>query len=331
MADTIELTEESTHEDIEAAVDQIIADQNGDESVSEAEETSDAEKLGSGKAVTERDPETDQSTNRTLSASTNPKKEDKSGEEESADWRDEAKAEASAYGFSEEDIADFETREELDRALKLFERQVDVERDKLKSEGEEDKGGKEPKGEAAPKEPTENQSGRYEVRLDPDIYDDEIIEEFNSLRDHYESQVEAYESRLEVLESRFADADAQAAEERFDRSVDSLQFSQLFGKTGEESAAELQRRADLHDHVQVELEVMERMGRTVDQDALVERVARSLFPEEYDKRLIKNHTRKVSSQANSRLGGAQTRPTDPPQTLEEEMRQYYKELEHQAG
>lgn len=313
MTDTIELTEESTTEDIAAAVDQIA---------SEVEEEQKGEQKPDAQITSEHsdnEKKTPESEKRTVSSLDDSEEDEDSGEPE-PDWREKAHAEASAYGISEEDVADFQSREEWERAVKLFDRQMDAEREKLKS-GEEDKGGKDSKVAEPPKEvATEAKPGSYSVKLDPDVYDDELVAEFNSMREHYES-------RIEALESRFADADAQAAEERFDRSVDSLEFSQLFGKSGEESSDELERRQNLYDHVLVEMQVMERLGRKINQDALVERVARSLFPEEYEKRIIKNHTRKISRQSNSRQGGGVTRPTDPPEDPRDAADKLYREME----
>lgn len=239
------------------------------------------------------------------------------------DWRDEAKAEAAAYGFSEKDIAEFESREELDRALKLFDRNLDAERKKvLESEGDKDKG-----GEAQKKEPestvgqsTDADDGTYQVRLNKDVYDEEIVGEFTRLRDHYES-------RLAALEERFHSSDAVAEEERFDRSVDALDFSQLFGTTGEEDTDEHERRNELLERVRIEQVVMSRLGRNVDYNALVRRVARATFPDDYDKKLLKNHTRRISRQSDQRQGGGATRPTDPPENPRDAADRMYKELE----
>lgn len=329
---TVELNEESTKEDIDAAVDQIIADRAGEGGNGEGDSPNgenspngdndsptDGEQLGNGKAVTEREENT---------ADTDDKSGSEDGDEKTADWRKEAVADVAAYGLGEEDIAEFQSREELDRALKLYDRQMDSERKKVRDSEGEDKGGKDQESSEKPKKG--DADGKFEIRLDKDVYDDELVEEFTRMRDHYESQIASMDERFAALEERFAEADAQVAEERFDRAVDDLGFAKLFGKTGEESKTELERRQQLFEHVQVEQEVMARLGREVDYGSLVTRVARALFPDDWEKKLIQNHTRKISRQTDKRQGGGATRPTDPPQTVREEMRQYYKELE-QSG
>jgi hypothetical protein len=303
----VELSEQSTHEDIEAAVDQAIEKQLAEHEPPE-EETTDSEKVAPGKAVTERKdtPADDEEV---------ASDDSETGEGDSADWRDDAKAEAAAYGIAEEDLADFQSREELDRAFKLLNRQLDTERDKVR--------GEEP-GETKEEPPKDDSEA---PKLDRDAYDETLVD----LTEHQASRIAKLESALAAMEERFQSADAAAEEERFDRAVDDLGFAKLFGKTGEESEAEMKRRTDLFEHIRIEQQVMERLGRKVDYGALVQRVARSLFPDEYDKRLIKNHTRKVSAQSDKRQGGGATRPTDAPQTVRDEMRQLYKELDQQSG
>ena len=319
----IELTEESTHEDIQDAVDQIIADRT-EEPEETTEETSDAEIVADGKAVGERDTSEDTVEKGTMSPSdeTTGDTEKPAKKEKSSDWRtDEVVSEAAAYGVDKEELADFGSREELDRALKLLDRNLDTERQKLAGDDAEGKEGEtqtKDKGETS-----EPEDGRYDIRLDKDTYDDELVDEFTRMRDHYES-------RIAALEERFSTAEAYATEQEFDRSVDELGLSKLFGKTGEESEAELAKRKELYEHVKIEQVVMQKLGRTVGHAALVQRVARSIFPEEFDKKLLKNHTRKISRQSNGRQGGGATRPTDPPETVRDEMRRLYKELD-QAG
>ena len=310
------ISEDATKEEVESYAEQIAS-----EVEDERKGKGDAQ-IVSEHAGNERKPAAENSGDDTADDESETLSHSDDGEDtgkDEPDWREEAAAEAAAYGISDEEIAEFQSREELDRALKLFDRQIDAERKKLASEGAEDKKGKTPQGEDPPK-PLAAEDGRYEVRLDPDIYDEEIVSEFTQLRDYYES-------RLDALEERFSAADAIAAEQEFDRSVDSLEFSQLFGKTGEESQDELNRRHDLFEHVRIEQDVMARLGRKVEYSSLVQRVARANFPEEFEKRLLKNHTRKISRQTDKRQGGGATRPTDPPDNPRDEADRLYREME----
>jgi hypothetical protein len=127
---------------------------------------------------------------------------------QSPEWlTDDVKAEAAAYGIEESELADFASREELDRALRLFDKTALEAGRKAMAESDSapvrDEKGKFVKKETVtvPKEETPK-DGRYQVSLSPDLYDEEIIGEFTRMRDHYES-------RLEVLESHFAEAECQ--------------------------------------------------------------------------------------------------------------------------
>ena len=133
----------------------------------------------------------------------------------------------------------------------------------------------EPPAEEAPRE------GGYQVALDSDLYDEEIIGEFTRMRDHYES-------RLEALESHFAEASAIAKERHFDNLVDSLGHVDLFGATDKETAQEKQRREDLFVEVETYLRGREALGRPAElNDTILSRIARSLFTEELGKKELK--------------------------------------------
>ncbi|MHC4766917.1 MAG: hypothetical protein ACYTF2_17645, partial [Planctomycetota bacterium] len=183
-------------------------------------------------------------------------------------------------------------------------------------------------GRFAKKEPEESEEpkeGRYEIGLDKDVYDEELVGELTRMRDHYES-------RLDALETRDAERDAQAEEQRFDGLVDTLGHADLFGKSGKETKKEHQRREDLFVAVKAQQIGLEQLGRPTGLDAsLINRVARMVFAEELGKKDLKARTRKISKQADKRQGGGATRPSDPPETRREEARRLYKELEERGS
>jgi len=307
-----ELTSESTHEDITQAVDAIIKDRQ--------EDTSDAVKIAEerDKPVGDMTAETDAGSSDTADDG------DDSGDEKQADWLDDdLKAELSAYGIDEHGVSDFTSREELERAMRFFDKSALEAGRKAMAEGDgetppRDEHGKFTKKEAEPAEPKE---GQYEIGLSKDIYDEDLVNELTRMRDHYES-------RLGALETRLAEQDAKADEQLFDSIVDTLGHSDLFGTTGKENSKQLQRRQDLHVAVKAQQIGLQVMGRGADLDqSLVNRVVRMVFAEDIGKKELKARTRKVSQQSNSRMGGGTTRPTDPAETLRDEMRRRYKELE----
>lgn len=241
---------------------------------------------------------------------------------------DEVKAEVAAYGIKESDLSDFTSREELDRALRLLDkaaldvgRKATVENESGKTRN--DKGQFVKKEESKPEKSEEvaSKSGRYEISLSKDIYDDEIVNEFERMRDHYES-------RLEQLESHFMQVTANEEERQFDSYVDSLGHADLFGKTGSESQQELERRRDLHVAVKAQLIGLERLGRPAElNDKLIHRVANMVFADELSKKRLKQQTQKISRQSQLRQGGSPTKPLPARDDPRDEADRLYKELE----
>ena len=314
MPATLEMSPETTHEQIEAyvseAVKNVEADREGEDDVK-----GDAQKIAEDrdKPVTEREPgEPEEVTEASESKA------------KAQDWLDDAlKAEVAAYGIEESDLADFTSREELDRALRLFDRKV-LEESRKGAPARDDKGRfapDAPKGETPSETPAEKRDGRYEITLSKDLYDEGLVDELVRLRDHYES-------RLGVLETRFAESDAMVKQQQFDAAVEAMGHADLFGKTGNESAKELQRRQELFEECESFARSLQERGRqTGAYESLVLRVAKVVFAEHLEKKLWKDKTRQLSKQSQGRMGGSPTRGQDPVEPLRDEMRRLYKEME----
>lgn len=266
--------------------------------------------------------------NNTSDSSAEDKDQGEYSSEESSNqkWLDDGtKAEVAAYGISESDLSDFASREELDRALRLIDKTaLDIGRKatvESESKNRNEKGQFVKKEEATNSEPSKPKAGRYEVSLSKDIFDDDIVDEFTRLRDHYES-------RFEELESRFVQVGLTEEERQFDTFVDSLGHSDLFGKTGNESEKELERRRDLHVAVKAQLIGLERLGRPRELDEkLVARVANMVFADEFGKKKLKQQTQKISRQSQLRQGGSPTKPLPLRDDPREEADRLYRELE----
>lgn len=322
---TVELTENSTHEDIVKVVDQLVENHDGDEKKGDAQ-----------KIAEERDePVTDTSVETDSDSKDTAEKGDETGDSEDQAWLDDdLKNEVAAYGIDEKEIVDFTSREELERALRFFDRSAleagrkamaegDTEADKARDEQGRFKK-KEPESESKKEESKE---GQYEITLDKDEYGEDLVDEFKRMRDYYESRIATHESRFDALENRFAEADTAAEEQRFDSIVDSLGHADLFGKSGKENDKELQRREDLFVAVKAQIIGLQSLGRPAGLDeVLVNRVARMVFAEQLGKKDLKDRTRKVFNQANGRMGGSATKAHDSPEPLKDEMRRLYKEL-----
>jgi hypothetical protein len=304
-----EITEASTHEDITAAVDDII------------QSRSTPEKTDALAIAEERDKPVGDMTAEEDSGKSEDPAEEEAGEADGREWLDDKlKADVAAYGIDEKELEEFSSREEVERALRIFDRTaLDAGRKAMAEEKDRDDKGRFSKKE--PEEKKESTDGRYEISLDKDVYDEGLVAEFAKLRDHYED-------RIAALETRFVEADSRAEEERFDGLVDTLGHADLFGKSGKETTKELQRRQDLFIACKAQQIGLQQLGRPVDLDeSLINRVARMVFAEELGKKDLKNRTRKVAKQSNGRMGGSVTKAHESVGSLRDEMRHLYKELE----
>ena len=183
-----ELNEESTPEEIDAKVDEIVAERTVEEPT---DDKTDAQMIAGDheEPLTVKEDKTEE-----VSEEKETKEEVAEEPEEEApkkpEWLDDALTkQASAYGIGEEDLADFTSREEVERAMRLFDKSAQEAGKKAQ-----EKPGEEPEGEA-----DETKPDGYEVKLDKEEWSEELVEEFTKLRDHYEGRIEAIESRFAEL------------------------------------------------------------------------------------------------------------------------------------
>jgi len=329
-----ELTEKSTTEEVNSYVEQLAEEVEA--------ERAGTEKKGDAQIAAEHaDNEHKEIPAEEKSGSKKPAKDggsakaEESGDEESTspEWMDEdLKAEVAAYGFEESELADFTSREELERAMRLFDKSALTAGRKALEEsasGRDEKGRflkkeAEPKAEQKAEGKPEATDGKYEPKLDKAVYDEEIVNEFTRLR---ESVRDEFASRLEALESHFQEQAAAAEEKQFDSAIDKLDMPKLFGTTGKETPAELKKREEVMAQARVLQAGYKTFGRNVEIESLVGRAAPMVFSAEFEKHNLKNRTRKISKQSNARQGGGATRPSDPRENPRDEADRLYKELE----
>lgn len=308
-----ELTEQSTHDEISQYADQVAKEVEAERAGEKSDAQITSEHADNEHVVEKKSDEVEESAEK---------------EDDGRDWLDDdLKGEVAAYGIEESELADFASREELERALRLLDKRAlesgrkallpDAEKpDEVETRNEKGQFKKKPEPEAKPV-----REGQYEIALSKEVYDEALVDEFTKLRDHYET-------RLEALESRFHEADARAEEKHFDNLVDSLGHADLFGKSDGEDAKQLQRRKDLHVAVKAQMLGLAQLGRPTDlSELLVSRVARMVFADDLSKKELKNHTRKITRQSNSRQGGGATRPQDPREDPRDAADRLYKEME----
>jgi hypothetical protein len=329
LSDITEATPETTSDDIREYAEQVFKEVEADRQ-GEPEKKSDAQITNEQAGTPQPSAKTKETPAETNSGSDTATEDgEETGDVERPEWMtDGVKAEAAAYGLEESELADFASREELDRALRLFDKTALEAGRKALAESEKEDSTRNEKGQFVKKEepktePTKEQAprdGRYQVSLSTDLYDEEIIGEFNRLVDHYES-------RFAVFEKHFAEASAKTEEQQFDSVIDSLGHADLFGKTGKESEKELERRRDLHVAVKAQMIGLERLGRPTElSEQLISRVANMVFGEELGKKRLKQQTSKISRQSQMRQGGSPTKPLPPRDNPRDEADRLYKEL-----
>lgn len=309
----VEISDTSSHEDIIQAVDSIIEARAGDE------------KSDAAKIAEERDkPVGDTSAEIDSGSSDDTAVEGEDTGEDKIDWLDDdLKAELTAYGLDEKGVSDFTSREELERALRFFDKSALEAGRKAMAEGEgetptRDEHGRFQKKEAEATDPTE---GTYEIGLSKDIYDEDLVDELTRMRDHYET-------RLGALETKLAEQEAKELERTFDTYVDGLGFPEVFGKTGKENPNQLKIREDLLVDCLAHREGLKLFGRTIEFDqSLVLRAARVRHPEVFSKKELKDRTRKLMQQTPG-VGGGATKSPEPQESIRDWARREYKAREH---
>jgi len=334
LADITEATPDTSSDEIKAYAESMIQEIEQDRK-GESSGKSDAQIVNEQAGIKQPEDKLKETTAEKNSGSTTATDdgEDTGDSEESLEWlTDDVKAEAAAYGIDESELADFTSREELDRAFRLFDRTALEAGRKALAKGDEAGTARNEKGQFAKQEtPKADESkvetpkeGRYEVQLDPEVYDEGIIGELTRMRDHYES-------RLGVFESYLAEQQAVAAERQFDKLVDSLDHSDLFGVTDKETVEEKQRRENLFEEVTTYLAGRKALGRPAElNETVVRRITQSLFAEELGKKLIKAKTRQLSKQSDRRMGGSPTKPQQPSEDPRDQFDRLYDQISRQS-
>ncbi len=155
---------------------------------------------------------------------------------------DEAKDLAKSLGYEEGDLAEFQTKEDLDRFLSVAEKRAY--RDRMKQSAPAEVKPEAVKAADPPKtEPSKSDAAEYKVTLDPDTYDEGLVQEIKQLNDHYAGKMAKLEERLARYEKGQQQSSFDAIVAQFEPVADSLEAPpDLFGKTHQESQAQLTNR-----------------------------------------------------------------------------------------
>jgi hypothetical protein len=340
-----ELPDDATHEQIVEFIDKTVMEtgENADDQAVEKTSDDDAKTPAGDDDAADDDSAAPERDGDDL--------DEKDGDGPNAWLDDDLKSQVSTLGISDEQLAEFGSREELDRAMRLLDaaamkagRQAaapkgdDTAKDE-KTVQPSEQSARDTDGRFKPKTPQRQPGDEtgYKVQLNPEeVGAEEVVREFNNLRDHYEARLEVTAERLASLEQAMQQREARAEEERFDSIVDTLELPELFGESGRETEKQLANRKTLFEDHKAYLIGLKALGRDGKTDkAFLARVCNMTFRDHVTKNIQKQLTRKISRQSNMRMGGSVTKPTDhkyngPPER-DPELLSLYAELERESG
>ena len=353
MATGLDLPADMTSDDIEKLVDKLVNEDHAErEEAAAAAGNGEAEKAAETETKTETATKTpageeDSAGKETAEAEEAPEDDtagetkeadgEDQGDEEDADrkWFDEDLiAEVSAAGFDEDQFAEFTSRDEVERVLRIMDAQAMQHGRQAESEGKaagDLDGQKTPAAETGrpasktPPETVGDDDAAFEVGIED--FEEPVREAFSRLAKHFEQLLEKRIAGLEAAEQRRSDA---ATEERFDALVDSLGHKDLFGESGKETPGQLKHRNQLFDSQKVLQAGLLATGRkAMLEDVLVGRAFRLEFADHISKSERIALTRKVKAQSDQKrgIGATRTEDRDGGETTEEFADRRYRELD----
>jgi len=231
---------------------------------------------------------------------------------------------AVTIGVPEATLAEFQSRDELERTLKILDaKALAAGRQQLsQAPGGQQQAGQN-SAESKPAAPTpepvkplakaESQpawdSSKY---LLADEYDDGVVKPHNEF-------VQAVDARIAMLEAKLAQAErsgqqqqAQGVIQQFESIVDQLGHPELFGMAGQRSTEQAANVAKVWDHHRAHVLGLISQGRQGRTDkAFVSRAAQAEFGEHFTKSAQQQVTRKLKEQSHRIMGGPAGKPVKP--------------------
>jgi hypothetical protein len=334
-----EIKDDATREDVDAMVKEFM--QEREELTGEAGAGDDDafEKDGAGEAGAEDtskqtpggddDSAADDAASGQEAGADDAAQDDESGQDEKTWLTDEVRAELPRW-VSDEELSEFSSRDELDRAIALMDRralkagQEAAERGDEADQGSDDSA---QRGQARGrdgkfiKQQKEEAPGAkdgpkpYEVDLDLSDFDDDLDKKIKGaltgLRDHYEERLKSLDDRFAAMEAESRDREVEAIENRFDAAVDSLNAPELFGVTGKESEEHAGLRRKLFDDAWSLVNGHQsQFGHEITLEEATARMYRALFHDHISKQEQKSLTKRYMEQSSMRTGVGAERPAE---------------------
>ena len=262
-----------------------------------------------------------------------------------------------SFGYTAEDLEQFGTREALDQHVKLMDRQfMDAGKsgeqeagteDESEGEGDKDVGKPRDKsGRFVKPDDTKTDEGDFEVKLDPEEYEEDLISEIKRSHDTLLAKLQESEARVQSMlderlatqEARHAEANKAAFVQQFDQIVDQLDdLGDVFGKAERLTDDTFKSRSRLWDATTMLLDGMAKHGKKADLSAgLIRRALNMEFSDELKKNQQRSFNSRVQKQAGRKLGNSSNKASiekeyDGPIQQDPELHAAYNAMLEQSG
>lgn len=247
------------------------------------------------------------------------------------DWRlsPEVAEIVEAMGLSQEQLVKFADRGEFDNAADLLTAMFMKEGARVQQQEPQDRAleaiekgeKKEAQRQRAAEQPRDEQNRfkkesddeAYKPALDPNLFDEEVVKEFDRLHQFHEKRYKSLETEVRRMVEKERAVEHRAVIAEFDNLVDGLGHEDLFGKSGElnRGTPAFEARNRLFGATVLLLEGLAARGRSAGlTKAIVSRALGQEFAKDLETKARRSVTDKVRSQSRQRLGTGRERKSE---------------------
>lgn len=235
--------------------------------------------------------------------------EDQGDDSETTDWLDQETHDlATAMGLTDEDLSDFGSREELDRALRIIDRKAfEAGKKPLIPAAQPEKPAAAPQ---AAKKPVTIFDDLSQFKVDENVFDPDAVKPINTFVEAAAATIKDLQTRLARFEQQSASAQVENLRSKALESLHSLGHVELFGKPGERPTeaqlANIHKAIDAHFvHAKGLLAAGKKPEPT---PAFLKAAVYLAFGDEITKQQQQRLTDKLRKQSARRTGGSSAKP-----------------------
>lgn len=221
-------------------------------------------------------------------------------ETEPESWIDETEINyAKAYGFSREDLEGFESQKDWRAALRMIDSKLLASREQQSQEQPKDV------------EQRQDEPSYERVELDPNEFDESIVNAFNTLQDRLESVINENKSLKEEFSQTsnyLRTQEHQKMVSDFETWVDDLGHEEIFGPA--DASKRTQEQIENRRHLWSEAGTLIEQGQILKQNvgwnkSTIDRVANLAFYDKIERQNTKKSAASLVKQSKQRMGGGQ--------------------------